>query len=85
MDFKTDRKFPLPNKTKLKFARSESHRTRKILFSHLLEDKKVKATEKTALKKQNPFSVLEIIVLSRYFNQLRSILKKKALLVARVV
>ena len=61
--------FPLPNKTKLKFAKYESHRTRKIVFAHLLENKKVKATETAALENQNPFSVLESTVLSRSSNQ----------------
>ena len=71
-------KFPLPNKTKLKFAKYESHRTRKIVFAHLLENKKVKATETAALENQNPFSVLESTVLSRSSNQLGRIPIKQA-------
>ena len=71
-------KSPPLNKTKLKFAKSESHRTRSIVFAHLLENRKVKATETTALENYNPFSVLESTVLPRSSNQLRHIPVKQA-------
>ena len=43
----------LPNKTKMKFAnKSESHRTRKILFVHLLEDKNGQSNGNDSFRKQ---------------------------------
>ena len=60
-----------PNKTKLKFANSESHSIRNIIIVHLL-DKNVRAAETIALENQNHLSVLESTTLSRFFNQERN-------------
>ena len=51
-------KFPLPDKIKLKFAnKSESHRTRRIIFVHLLEDKKGQSNGNDSFGKQESFFI----------------------------